>query len=168
VTLWVRSPNFWYGRDAGPPIAVVIHTMAGTLASCDSWFANPASEVSAHYGVGLDGEIHAYVRTVNTAWANGILEPGNAWLGPRRVNPNRLTVSIETEDAGDPDQVVTDEQYAAVRTLVRTVHARHPSIRMLTGHDMISPQSRPHCPGLRWRMSGRMAQLGIDTGLPTI
>src|ERR1700756_1937323 len=99
---WVASPNYWTGRTAGPPIALVLHTMAGPIGACDAWFRNPASQVSAHYGVGLDGAIHAYVRTADTAWANGILEPDNVWPGPAGTNPNRLSVSIETEDLGDP------------------------------------------------------------------
>jgi N-acetyl-anhydromuramyl-L-alanine amidase AmpD len=168
LTSWVGSPNFWAGRIAGSPIAVVLHTMAGSLASCDAWFTNPASEVSAHYGVGLDGAIHAYVRTSDTAWGNGILEAGNTWPGRARVNPNRLSVSIETEDLGDPGQAVTDEEYGAVRTLVRTVHARHPSIVYLLGHDQIAPHSRAHCPGDRWRASGRFQQLLDDTGLKAV
>src|SRR5579859_3333036 len=112
MTSWVGSPNFWSGRAAGPPIAVVLHTMAGSIDSCDAWFSNPRAEVSAHYGVGLDGAIHAYVRTRDTAWANGILEADNTWVGPAGVNPNRLTVSIESEDLGDPSQEVTDEEYS--------------------------------------------------------
>jgi len=165
MTSWVASPNFWSGRVAGPPIAVVLHTMAGTIDSCDSWFSTPRSQVSTHYGVGLDGAIHAYVRTSDTAWGNGILEAGNSWPGRAGINPNRLSVSIETEDWGDPAQEVTDDEYAAVRTLVRTVHARHPSIAYLVGHDEIAPQSRAHCPGDRWRASGRFQQLLDDTGL---
>jgi len=81
------------------------------------------------------------------------------------VNPNRLSVSIETEDAGSEGQEVTDEQYSAVRTLVRTVQARHPSIAYLLGHDDISPHSRPNCPGGRWRASGRFQALLDDTGM---
>jgi N-acetylmuramoyl-L-alanine amidase len=165
TTLWVASPNFWTGRPYGPPVAVVLHTMAGTLDGCDAWFANPASQVSAHYGVGLNGDIHAYVRTRDAAWANGLLEDGTTW--PLAGNPNWVTVSIETEDLGDPMQPVTDEEYSSVRTLVRTVHARHPSIVWIAGHDTISPLSRPHCPGQRWRDS-RMGYLASDTGLTLI
>lgn len=142
--------------------------MAGSLASCDSWFSNPASQVSAHYGVGLDGDFHRFVDRHDTAWANGLLELGNVWPGPAGVNPNWLTVSIETEDLADVDQVVTDEQYTMVRTLVRTVLGTYPDIIWLMGHDAITPRSRPNCPGNRWIASGRLSQLALDTGLSLV
>jgi N-acetyl-anhydromuramyl-L-alanine amidase AmpD len=118
--------------------------------------------------VGLDGDFHRYVRRQDTAWANGLLEAGNSWPGPQGVNPNWLTISIETEDLGDELQVVTPEQYATVLTLIRTVMASYPSIQQLLGHDQISPRSRPNCPGQRWRASGELDQLATDSGLELI
>ena len=159
-----QSPNYWPGRRHGPPIAVVIHTMAGTLASYTSWFLNPQSQVSAHYGVGLDGDFVRYVKRSDTAWANGLLEPGNVWPAVD-VNPNWLTVAIETEDDGDESQEVTMEQFVTVRSLVRTVHQSYPSVWYVMGHSAISPRSRPNCPGSRWFDSGRMHQLADETGL---
>jgi N-acetylmuramoyl-L-alanine amidase len=162
ATLWTPSPNYWQGRPRGKPIAIVIHTMDGTLAGCDSWFQNPDSEVSAHYGVGLDGEVHVYVRTANRAWANGLVEAGSIWPQLDDGNPNDLTVAIETEDLGRPDvQVVTDEQYAEVRTLVRTVWSRY-GRGYLLGHNQIAPLSRSGCPGERW-WDLRMLELANDT-----
>lgn len=134
--------------------------MAGTLSSCDSWFSTPASEVSAHYGIGLLGEVHQYVDLKDGAWANGILERGNRWPGPSGVNPNYLSVSLETEDLGRADQPVTDAQYDAVLRVCRdVVLPRYPSIRYLVSHSAISPQSRPQCCGDRWLLSGRFAAL---------
>jgi N-acetyl-anhydromuramyl-L-alanine amidase AmpD len=138
--------------------------MAGTLEATDAWFRTPSSQVSAHYGVGLDGAIHAYVRTWDRAWANGILEPGNCWGDGWPANPNDWTVSVETEDLGHSDQVVTPEQYDSVRTLCRTVIARH-GCTWLAGHSMITPRSRPNCPGSRWVESGELSQLASDCGL---
>jgi N-acetylmuramoyl-L-alanine amidase len=158
------SPNFWPGRVHGEPIAVVIHTMAGTMAGCTAWFQNPASQVSAHFGVDLRGEMVRYVRRDDTAWANGLLEPGNRWPGPA-INPNWLTVSIETEDLGNPDQAVPWEQYRSVRTLVRTMRAAFPTVKYVMGHEAITPRSRPNCPGKRWIASGRLEQLARDCGL---
>ncbi len=168
MALVIRSPNFWQGRRYGPPIAVVIHTMDGSIQGADAWFATPASQVSAHYGVGLDGEFHRYVRREDTAWANGLLEPGNSWPGPLGINPNWLTVSIETEDMGESDRPVSNAQYDMVRTLVRTMSSFYPSIAWLIGHDTISPQTRPNCPGSRWRESGELEQLATDTELTLV
>lgn len=148
--------------------AIVIHTMSGTLAGTDGWFANPASAVSAHFGVGLGGEVHQYVETAMTAWANGILEPGNRWTPTfgNLGNPNSWTVSIETEDRGDPAQPVTDAQYAAVLAVCRELVARFRPTHLLR-HADISPSSRARCPGTRWTDSGRFHALALALGLST-
>jgi hypothetical protein len=166
--VWVGSPNFWPGRPAGPPIAICIHTMAGTLAGSDSWFQQTADEqkrVSAHFGVGLDGTIHQYVRLDDRAWANGVLEPGNRWFGPAGVSPNSLTVSVETEDRNDPDQPVTDAQWDATLAVCREVTEAYPTVTRLISHHLISPGSRPGCCGNRWIASGRLASLAGALGL---
>jgi N-acetylmuramoyl-L-alanine amidase len=142
--------------------------MGGSLAGCDSWFANPASQVSAHYGVGLDGSVHQYVELTNSAWANGILEAGNLWPGPPGVNPNYLTVAIETEDLGNPNQEVTDAEYSSTRYACQLALQVYPNIEWLMGHSAISPSSRANCCGDRWVSSGRMQSLAIDLGLELI
>ncbi len=162
----VPSPNNWLTRQGQDAIAIVIHTMSGTLAGADAWFKDPASEVSAHYGVGLgEGRVHQYVSLASAAWANGQIEPGNVWPGPPDVNPNLLTVSIETEDNNNPGQPVTEAQYNATLGCCRLALARFPSITYLLGHDRISPQTRSNCPGKRWRASGAMASLAKTLGL---
>lgn len=141
--------------------------MGGTLAGTDSWFNNTASQVSSQYGVGLGGEAHQYVRLEDTAWANGVLEPGNKWPGPAGKNPNSLSVSIETEDNGSGTTPVTDAMYAAVFHLCLDALDAYPALAYLMDHQVISPQSRPVCAGNRWR-AGRMQQLAAELGLELI
>lgn len=142
--------------------------MDGSLAGCDSWFTRPASEVSAHFGIGLLGAVHQYVQLGDSSWANGVLEAGNRWPGPAGVTPNRLSVTIETEDLGNADQPVTIPQYAATLAVCRSVLQVRPSITMLVAHRVISPKTRPNCPGDRWIMSGKFAQLARDLGLQAL
>lgn len=163
----VFSPNRWPTRDGHTPIALVIHTMAGSLAGSDAWFANPASQVSAHYGIGLSGEAHQYVPLEGSAWANGVLETGNTWPGPAGVNCNLLTVSAETEDLGNPNQKVTSAQYDSTVAVGRLALARYPSIVWLLRHADISPRSRANCPGQRWVGSGAFASLAQELKLKT-
>lgn len=145
----VPSPNHWTGRDGHNPIAIVLHTMGGSLSGCDAWFKNPASQVSSHYGVGITGAIHQYVGLSDAAWANGLLEDGNQWMGPAGVNPNNMTCSIETEDVGVTN--VPAAQYSSVLALCQRIKARFPNtIKYLITHRVISPKSRPNCPGKRW------------------
>ena len=140
----------------------------------DSWFRNPAAQVSAHYGVSLSGAIHQYVDLSNTAWGNGILEAGNTWgslliaIGAASlagINPNQLTVSIETEDLGHPGQDVTPAMFDSVLAACWAAKVRYPTIRALAGHNVISPQSRAHCPGERWRDSGWLTNLALQLDL---
>lgn len=167
IEVWT-SPNHWDGRPYGDPIAVVIHTMAGTERGAESWLTNRVSQTSAHWGVNLEptDDVDAFVDLGDRAWANGILENGNRWFeiydGPVNgftENPNNWTVSIETEDLGSPNTPVTDAQFD------RTVHvgqlsvARYPTIKYLLAHRAISPRSRPNCPGKRWLASGKFDKL---------
>ncbi len=142
--------------------------MGGSLAGTDSWFANPLSQVSAHYGVGLNGEIHQYVALSDGAWANGILEFGNTWPGPAGVNPNYLTVSIETEDKGSAGTSVSDDEYNSVLQVCRTTMREFPMFKYLMGHNVISPRSRANSPGGRWTASGRFDDLASELGLESI
>lgn len=166
---WIPSPNHYSGDlHAGGVWAICVHSMAGTLESCDSWFANPASQVSSHYGVGLNGELHQYVSLENGSWANGILEPGNKWspyFGSTE-NPNHHTCcTIETEDNGSGATAVSDAQYAATLAACRLALGRWPEITTVTVHRAISPVSRPSCAGSRWWSSGRIQDLAQDLGL---
>lgn len=172
---FIGSPNHWSGWGGHHPIAIVIHTMAGNLAGTDSTFNDPNvpdnKRVSAHFGVSLKGVVHQYVSLDDRAWANGVLETGNTWWDHSGVNPNSLTVSIETEDLRDNATPVSDALYTAVAGLVRLIVAKHPTISFLTSHHVISPESRHNCCGKRWTAStapdsvSRMAQLAQAANL---
>jgi LysM repeat protein len=165
---WAGSPNYWPGRPNGQPIALVIHTMAGSMIGAQGEFASISSGTSAHFGIGLDGRVQQYVDLSDRAWANGWLEEGHSWPGPVWVNPNDLTVSIETEDFGNPNQAVTDAQFQATVRVGRLVLSRYPSIRYVMTHRAISPQSRAEDPGPRWLAKGKMEALANSLGLKLI
>lgn len=143
--------------------------MSGTLAGSDSWFGQSASQVSAHTGIGLQGDRHRYVDFLDRAWANGILESGNKWAAiGQSGNPNDWTLSIETEDLGLATTPVSDLMYEAAVMELRVMLNLYPDIRWLLGHSAISPQSRAHCPGDRWITSGKFARLASSFGLKTL
>jgi len=164
---WMGSPNFWPGRPRGAPLALVLHTADGALAGIDATFASVASERSAHYGIALDGRVHQYVELMDRAWANGLLESGHAWPGPREPNPNHYTISIETEDLGT-GQPVSEAQYQATLAVGRLVLTHYPSIQYVVTHRAISPESRHDDPGHRWVDKGRFATLASALGLKAI
>jgi N-acetyl-anhydromuramyl-L-alanine amidase AmpD len=163
---WIGSPNYWPGHGGFAVRAIVLHTMAGTQASCDAWFQNENAQVSAHFGIGLDGEIHQYVRLSDSAWANGILEPGNTWP-LASGSPNYQTISIETEDNGVGTTLVSDAQFESTLKVANLALQTYPTIQWLLRHTDISPRSRPACCGPRWTDSGRFKAIAERLGLRT-
>jgi N-acetyl-anhydromuramyl-L-alanine amidase AmpD len=139
-------------------------------------FLNSSAQFSSHYCARLDGSLDCYVDPHDRAWSNGILEPGHRWalvatscaIDPA-LNPNHVTITCETEDDGDPDQPVTDQQFNAVLYAAWEAKLRYPqSLRFLAQHADISPQSRTQCPGDRWVASGRFVRLAEALGLQTL
>lgn len=182
IAQW-SSPNCWEGRPYGPPIAIVLHTAAGSEGGMEAWFGNPDAQVSAHWGIPLDAAqpVDQFVALTDRAWHAGIREPDNRWdalykaeLGADAVydgfqeNPNNWTVGIETEDRGLAGQPVTDSQYRRTLYAVAYSIGYYPTIKYLLRHADISPKSRPNCPGNRWVASGAFAQLAADARLRTL
>lgn len=144
--LWKSSPNKVKGRGGYRPEALVIHVMEGTLPGTDAWFANPASKVSAHYGLGKGGAVHQYVLDTDQAWHAGrVYSP--SWKGIHAgVSPNRYTIGIEHE--GRADDVWPEAMLDASATLIRDLCTRWaiPIDRdHVVGHREI--YARKTCPG---------------------
>jgi N-acetylmuramoyl-L-alanine amidase len=149
----VYSPNFAVGRKTYTPIAIVIHIMEGSMASTDSWFGSTVSQVSAHYGIGINGEIHQYVQEADTAWHAGrvnaptwalIIPAGNGTY----INPNYYTVGIEHE--GDETTEWSDATYTSSSSMISEIAKRWniPIDRQhIVGHHEI--YSLKACPGTK-------------------
>lgn len=149
----IPSPNFTAGRSNFRPGAIVIHIMEGTLRGTDNWFQNPNSKVSAHYGIGKNGDVHRYVIETNTAWHAGRVN-APSWTLIRRtangnfVNPNLYTIGIEHE--GNELSEWTDEMYKTSADLIRDISQRWniPLDRShVVGHHEI--YSLKTCPGFK-------------------
>lgn len=152
---WVGSPNFWVGRWGEDVLGICDHIMQGTLGSTDGWFNNPASGVSATFGVGKAGAIHQYVSLADSAWANGIVKQPDLsvkWLADfvrRGDNPNHCTVSIEHE--GNSGDVMPEAQYQATLRLHKWLLSQFPKITAdrqgIIGHYQIDLPDKSRCPG---------------------
>lgn len=101
----VPSSNFAVGRNSVTVDRIVIHHMDGGAAGSESRFRNPASIVSAHYGVLQSGDVWQWVDTANTAYQAGDMDY------------NRRSVGIEHEDMHS--DTFTDIEYAASAKLVK-------------------------------------------------
>jgi len=112
------------GRRGHLPRAVVLHTNSGGYRGTIRWFADPASAVSAHYLVAMDGRIAVFVDETDTARHVGrVREPTASFLSDD--DPNLYTIGIEFEDQGDPKGAIrTDRQYAVGAALIRTIADR--------------------------------------------
>ena len=65
------SDNYTEGRNGQQVSALVIHVMAGSMAGTRAHFNTRSTDVSAHYGIGEDGQVVEYVHPDNTAWHSG-------------------------------------------------------------------------------------------------
>lgn len=166
VATWRGSPNFWTGRNGQSVVAIVDHIMQGSIESADSWFKNLASEASAHFGVALDGRVWQWIKTKDSAWANGITNKsdlGVDWLQKALkagINPNLLTVSIEHE--GYSGQAMPDKQFQATLKLHKWLIAQYniPIDREhITGHYQYDNVDRHNCPGSGFPWGRLMAEL---------
>jgi N-acetylmuramoyl-L-alanine amidase len=143
---WIGSPNKKSGRAGYKPEAIVVHIMEGTLAGTDSWFKSPTSKVSAHYGIGQNGEVHQYVAEGDTAFHAGRTH-NCTWKGRRKdVNPNLNTIGLEHE--GQAATPWSDKMYNASAELIADIANRW-SIPIdrehIVGHREI--YGKKTCPG---------------------
>lgn len=143
------GPNHSKGRPgAAPPIAIVDHISEGTLGSMESWFRNPRSKVSAHYGVGIDGRIWQFVLDQDTAWHAGLRVRPTAPLVLERPdqNPNGYTIGIEHEGFADDDTPEAQIQASAeLHAYLAETHGLALGSRTVIRHRDI--RADKSCPG---------------------
>ena len=145
-----RVRNFSVGRGGQKPIGVCLHIMEGTMAGSRSWFNNPQSRVSYHYGVSRAGEIWQFVKEENVAWSQGRANKPTAGIVLDRpgINPNRYLISIGHE--GFSTDTWTEAMKRASAWLIQDICLRHniPINRTnIIGHYEITI-GRPNCPAV--------------------
>ncbi|HEX9060865.1 MAG TPA: N-acetylmuramoyl-L-alanine amidase [Clostridia bacterium] len=80
-----------WNSDRAPIIhSIILHTMVGTVDGANARFNTPNSQVSAHYGIGLDGKLYQWVDEDNVAF-----HAGNYLV-------NQSSIGIEHEDGTNP------------------------------------------------------------------
>jgi N-acetyl-anhydromuramyl-L-alanine amidase AmpD len=147
----IPSPNFEQGRRNYKPIAIVIHIMEGTLAGTDSWFKSTISKVSAHYGIGQQGQVHHYVQEKDTAWHAGRVN-APIWALIKQtspgsyINPNFYTIGIEHEgdDNTDWPQAMYNTSAALIKTISNTWGIPLDRQHVIGHHEIYSLKT---CPG---------------------
>lgn len=129
--IWKTTVNYSGGRNNTNVDRIVIHYIVGTLAAADAVFANPASGVSAHYGIG-EGALHQYVSEMNTAWHAGNLAM------------NRRSIGIE--HSADQNRAPSSDTYTKSIDLCEQI-CRDYGIDPITGIIPHSSVVSTLCPG---------------------
>ena len=157
------TPNFEHGRASHRVVGICFHIADGSRDSVVSWFANPASRVSAHFLICRDGSILQFVDEADTAWTQGILSQPTWPLLAQYRYPNQVLIGIEHE--GTFEQPWTEPEYAADLALslyLCSAYNIKPERPYLLGHSDLDTVSRAHCPGpnFPWeRLAGDLQQL---------
>ncbi|MFD7980173.1 peptidoglycan-binding protein [Streptomyces sp. NPDC059071] len=117
---WRPVPNFTKNGQLEVR-GLVVHVMDGTLAGTDSWFRNPASQASSHFGTGRAGTLYQWVSARDRAWAQG--------------SGNKTWLSSENEGRGG--QTLTEEQLDRNAEIFAWVVKTYPNVplKVATGPD---------------------------------
>ena len=155
------SPNFGPRRGGVAPDMVVLHyTGMDTAEAAIARLADPASEVSAHYLVDLDGRVVRMVGEEMRAWHAG----SASWGGVADINSRSIGIEIANpgRELGYPP--FPEPQIAALEALLGDVLARHAiAPERVLGHACVAP-GRKGDPGEKfdWR---RLARRGVSVWL---
>jgi N-acetylmuramoyl-L-alanine amidase len=155
------SPNFGPRRDVAAPDMVVLHyTGMDTAEAAIARLADPASEVSAHYLVDLDGRVVRLVDEDMRAWHAGAA----SWGGEADVNSRSIGIEMVNSgrELGYPP--FPEPQIAALETLLADILERHAIVpERVVGHACVAP-GRKADPGEKfdWR---RLARRGMSVWL---
>ena len=150
--------------DTRPIDVVVLHRAQGSLAGMDAWFNNPTSGVSAHYGVGLNGEIHQYVKDKDNAWHAGVTEatdtgyftdkPRSSIIDGVGVSWNNYrSIGIELE--GYVGELVPDVQLEAAARLTKDIKVRY-NIKEVVAHSKLNKTRSDPGPTFDWTLFNLM------------
>jgi N-acetylmuramoyl-L-alanine amidase len=155
------SPNFGPRRGVTAPDMVVLHyTGMDTAQAAIARLADPASEVSAHYLVDLDGRVVRMVGEDMRAWHAG----AGSWGGVADVNSRSIGIEMANpgRELGYPP--FPEPQIAALESLLADILARHAiAPERVVGHACVAP-GRKADPGEKfdWR---RLARRGVSVWL---
>lgn len=166
--------NHWDGRNGHVPDGQVAHVAEGTASGVKSWFNNPASEASTHVLILKSGERWQFLDYGDTAWANGKLnnpnlaDPFIASYQAKNINPNRRTISFETERYWT--ERLTAQQIESIGELSADLHRQFgwpTDGSRVWGHNEFDSVDRARCPSFT-RAEWQAAILDPIAGLTPI
>lgn len=107
IASWTFDPVKNFTPDGQDRVlGLVVHIMDGSFDGTKSWFNNPQSQASSHFGTRKDGYAEQWVDTKNRAWA--------------QMSGNHDYLSVENEGLGGAS--LTDGQLSRVAEILAFVH----------------------------------------------
>lgn len=137
---WIGSPNFTEGRGGNNIDGVIIHWMAGNLASTDAVFQNRVRNTSAHVGI-EDDNVHQYVKPEDTAYQAGNWD----------VNQKYLSI----EHSAQPGRSPSDATYETAAQQIAEWSRQF-------GFPVNSSTLRPHNSVVATQCPGQVDNGGVD------
>lgn len=160
--------NFSHGRLGWTPGLITLHIAEGSFIGTCDWFSNPKVRASAHYVVGLEGEIAQCVDISDTAYVNGTVtkNPDDDRYFKKATNPivkqrctNANNYSIGIEFAGRYDKAagkcpMTEKQKQAAIELISSIilevkkrwgNSIPVDRTRICGHYEVNPITKPFC-----------------------
>ncbi len=156
------SPNVEPRPDGKTARILLLHytDMESAERAC-AWLCNPASKVSCHYLVDVDGRITQMVDEYLRAWHAG----QSLWKGERDINSVSIGIEIQNpgHDHGYPDFPAV--QMAAVAALGRDIVIRHAiEPEHVLAHSDVAPR-RKRDPGEKFDWKG-LHERGLGHWVP--
>jgi N-acetylmuramoyl-L-alanine amidase len=126
---------------------VVVHATA--TAGIDSpltWICSKESGVSAHYLIGLDGEVHHLVHESNVAWHAGV----SVWKGIPNVNDYSVGIELVNDNTGT--MPYPQAQLDACSAMVKAIAADYNlTTADVVGHLDIAPGRKTDPANFPWK-----------------
>jgi N-acetyl-anhydromuramyl-L-alanine amidase AmpD len=121
---------------------VVVHaTVFETVDEVIHHFANPETNVSAHYTIDRDGTVVSHVAEQNRAW-----HAGESRMKDGRANVNDFSIGIELVNRNDGKDPFPEAQLLALRNLVKAITVRHPIRHIIPHYECAYPPGRKSDP----------------------
>jgi N-acetylmuramoyl-L-alanine amidase len=136
------SPNFNQRPEGVVVDTIVLHaTVLNTLQEVVDKFADPQSQVSAHYTIDRDGSIACHVAEDQRAW-----HAGQSRMKDGRCGVNDFSIGIELINLNDGVDPFPDLQIQAMRRLASGIISRHPIRHIVTHYECADPPGRKSDP----------------------
>jgi N-acetylmuramoyl-L-alanine amidase len=131
------SPNFEARVEGKRPTIIILHYtgMTSGVAAVD-WLCNPASKVSCHYLVDVDGSIVQMVDEDQRAWHAGV----SSWRGELDINSASVGIEIQNTGHAGGCPKFPDIQMQRVSALCTDIMQRYEILpHMVLAHSDVAP-----------------------------